>query len=409
MNPSHARPDNRRRILLLSSSTGSGHDRRAEAFRNWVEELYPDQFEVRQEQIIENSSRLGAFGVWLYNQIQRHGPIAHNLYWEIVELFTATHSQSVSYGGRYYRELLQSYRPHLVLSLHDCTNRGYFQDARKVLGDSVRTMTYCGEWSGGRGFSVNWAEPSVDRFVARTNAARMHAIELGVPADKASVLTNFLPRRALGGSYSLVEKKAARQSFGLHPERFTVFISTGSQGASHHLRFLRSLLPLADRVQAIVVCGRNEKACEQVRAWHQRHPQLALHLEGFSRRMPELMRASDCVVTRGGANTAAEALQAGCPVVFHTLGGMMPQERLTVQYFQAQAAGELVHNEEELEKLLARWLDRPGDYQRLLHRFRQLRADDRPEDLLHDIAEMLGVRSKRAATAHELAPVAAVS
>ncbi|KAF0095054.1 MAG: hypothetical protein E1N59_1482 [Puniceicoccaceae bacterium 5H] len=409
MNASPDRPLARRRILLLSSSTGSGHDRRAEAFKAWIEELYPDQFEVRQEQIIENSCHLGAFGVWLYNQIQKYSPICHNFYWEIVELFTATHSQSVSYGGRYYRKLLADYRPHLVLSLHDCTNRGYFQDARRVLGDTVRTMTYCGEWSGGRGFSINWAEPTVDRFVCRTRMTQHRAVELGVPHAKTRVLTNFLPDPAMVEDFTPAEQHLYReQELNLDPDRFTVFMSTGSQGAAHHLRFLRSLRPLADRVQAIIVCGRNERACEQVRAWKLRHPELKVHVEGFSRRVPALMRASDCVVTRGGANTAAEALQAGCPIVLHTLGGLMPQERLTVHYFQSQAAGELVHNERELEQLLERWLNHPEEYHRLRQRFHQLRAEDRPEELIHEIAEDLGVASRWSAP-RKPEPVAAVS
>lgn len=388
-----------RRILLLSSSTGSGHDRRAQAFREWIELLYPDQFEVRQEQIIEESSLLGAFGVWLYNQIQRHAPIAHNLYWEIVEVFTATNCHRVSIGGRHYRQILREFLPHMVISLHDCTNRGYFQDARRIVGPSVKTITYCGEWSGGHGFSTNWVEPTADCFVGRTTQAVERAIRQGCDPAKTEVLTNFLPPAAMEAPFTPARQRHFREELGLDPDRFTVFISTGSQGAAHHLRFLNALCPLADRVQAVLVCGRNEEALAQARTWRQQHPELRLHLEGFSRRVPQLMRAADCVVTRGGANTAAEALQAGCPLVFHTLGGIMPQERLTVRYFQESQAAALVHNERELEQLVRTWLDQPEAHRTIRDNLLGLRSDDHPAMWIHRLAAELGIAEGRTAVA----------
>ena len=104
-----------RRILVLTSSTGSGHDMRAKAFAKWVKRLHGDAVEVRIEHVIENSSWLGQFGVWIYNTIHKQAPFLHNIYFFIVELFVLTHSGKVSFGGRYYRELLASFRPDIIL------------------------------------------------------------------------------------------------------------------------------------------------------------------------------------------------------------------------------------------------------------------------------------------------------
>jgi len=75
-----------------------------------------------------------------------------------------------------------------VLSVHDCLNRGYFQLARKILGhDNVTCATYCGEFSGGWGYSRNWIEPSVDMFFSRTQTAQDYAIKKGIGPEKARV------------------------------------------------------------------------------------------------------------------------------------------------------------------------------------------------------------------------------
>ena len=96
--------------------------------------------------------------------------------------------RSVAIGRGYYRDVLLGYKPHLVLSVHDCLNRGYFPFARELLGAAnVRCATYCGEFSGGWGYSRNWIEPSVDLYISRTPTARDFAVKSGIPPGRAIV------------------------------------------------------------------------------------------------------------------------------------------------------------------------------------------------------------------------------
>ena len=62
------------------------------------------------------------------------------------------------------------------------------QLARQALGrDRVRCATYCGEFSGGWGYSRNWIEPSADLYISRTPTARDYAVKCGIPPAKARV------------------------------------------------------------------------------------------------------------------------------------------------------------------------------------------------------------------------------
>ena len=115
------------RILVLTSSTGGGHDARAEAFAEWCFQLYRHDVDVQIEQMLENSSIVYRFGVSTYNWIQRRSPWMHKIFYAVVELLSFLNSSSVTFGRKFYLQVLQAYKPHLVLSMHDCLNRGYFQ------------------------------------------------------------------------------------------------------------------------------------------------------------------------------------------------------------------------------------------------------------------------------------------
>lgn len=378
-----------RRILVLSSSTGSGHDMRARAFAEWIRHLHGNRIEVRIEQVIENASLLGRFGVWVYNTIHRHAPFLHNLYFFIVEVFISSHHGSVSFGGRYYRRLLKAFQPHLILSVHDSTNRGYFEDARRILGPRTRCVTYCGEFSGGFGYSRNWVNPSADLFIARTEEARQHAIDLGIPPERAIVFQRLLPPAAFETPFTPSNQAALREQLGLDPDRFTLFLATGGYGANHHRAFLRHLLPLARTLQVIIVCGRNEAVHEAVLRWSRSHPELRTFIEGYSTRVSDFLHISDAVVTRGGANTTMEALQAECPLLYNSLGGLMPQEQCTVRYVLRHGAARRLRKAADLPGILHSWSSFSPDYTAVRNNLKALHRDEDPSRL---IEALLGER-----------------
>ncbi|HSH09503.1 MAG TPA: glycosyltransferase [Oceanipulchritudo sp.] len=373
------------RVLVLTSSTGSGHDMRAKAFAKWVDALYGSSVEVHIEQIIENSSWLGRFGVWIYNTIHRFCPFLHNIYFFIVEVFISSHSGKVSFGGRYYRQLLTNLRPDIVFSVHDSTNYGYFEDAKRLLGEQVRCVTYCGEFSGGYGYSRNWVNPAADLFIARTSEARDYAVRLGMPIQRTRVFHKLLPPVSFTGRIPEEEKADHLRQLGFNPDRFTVFLATGGYGANHHQSFLRALLGLAERVQVIVICGRNQRVFDQLTQWARQHPHFATYVEGYSSRVADFLQLSDAIVTRGGANTTMEALHFGCPILYNALGGLMPQERCTVRYFVDHGAARMIHRPNDLAKILHDWSTFSLSYQTVRERLDSLHAEENPRDLVRQI------------------------
>ncbi|QYM79945.1 glycosyltransferase [Horticoccus luteus] len=380
----------RLRILVLTSSTGGGHDARAEAFAEWCFQLYRHEIDVRIEQMLEKSSVVNRAGVNFYNWIQQKSPWVHKAFYTVVEGLSFLNSRKVTFGRGYYVKVLREFKPHLVLSVHDCLNRGYFQEARAVLGPArVRCATYCGEFSGGWGYSRNWVEPSVDLYISRTAAARDFAVKIGMPAARTVVRGSLrLPSSHLDLIAPEERGPQRARQLGLRPDLFTVFLATGGNGANNHFDLLPVLERRSDRCQAIVICGKNKEVFNRVIQWRANHPDFNCHVEGYSEQVPRLMQLSDLIVTRGGTTTCAKALHLGCPIVFNAFGGIMPQERLTWKYFNKGAGCVKIESAADFEVLMDRWLDAPASYEEARDAFQRLRYHEDPTVVIDELVEL---------------------
>ena len=375
------------RILILTSSTGGGHEARAEAFAEWCFQLYRHEVDVRIEQMLEKSSVVNRAGVGFYNRIQKVAPWLHTAFYTFVELLSYINSRDVTFGRSYFISVLRDYEPHLILSVHDCLNRGFFQLARETLGaDRVRCVTYCGEFSGGWGYSRNWIEPSVDLYFSRTPTARDFAVKSGIAPEKSRVRGNLMLPRALLETVTPAERGNFRvKRLGLRPDLFTVFLATGGNGANQHLELLPALVKYADRVQAIVICGKNKQSSHDLVHGRANNPEFNCYLEGYSEVVHLLMQASDAIVTRGGTTTCAKALHFRCPIIFNAFQGIMPQEELTWKFFRNGAASNKIESAADFARMIDMWMADPSTYARVKENFLKLRYDEDPTLLIDEI------------------------
>lgn len=375
-----------KRILILTSSTGGGHDSRAKTFRKWFEELYPNELNIKIENIIENSSLLGQIGVLLYNTIQKNFPFLHKIFWWIVELYGYLESKFLIKYNRYYYSMIKKFKPNLILSVHDCTNRGYFQIAKKILGiTNVICGTYCGEFSGGYGFSHMWVEPSSDFYYCRTIDSLKFSRKIGLPDNKGNVCFNIFPPSYFKKKLTLLKKRNFLIKEGLNPNKFTIYLASGMVGSNQHLLLLNKLLLLKDKIQVIAVCGLNKNATLALKKWKLNHPDFSILIEGYSRRIASILQVSNLLITRGGSNSNAEALYWGCPPLFYNFKGIMPQEELTVKYFINNKCGIEANSINLIYKLIQKYVLDFNAYESLIRNCFNNKPTDSIKDIIHEL------------------------
>jgi|TARA_B110000438_G_scaffold300867_3_gene354298 processive 1,2-diacylglycerol beta-glucosyltransferase len=370
--------------MILTSSTGSGHDVRSYALKDWAEKCLGDRVEVEVWHALEESSVVGRFGVWIYNTIQRHLPALHFIFWHITEVWGWVQDFGTPFGGGAVEKRFKASRPHLVISMHDSLNAPYFARARAALGaDQVRCAIYCGEWSPGFGFSKHWIDPSVDLFLCRTKAVAELAVERGISPAKCHVFRALLRPTDFESRMAWDERKRYRSEvLNLDSATFTLLLASGMKGADRHEKMLDSIADLGGKVQVIALCGKNETTLTRTRAWAAGHPDFRISIHGFLTEVGPLFQSSDIVLTRGGSNTLAECVHFVVPALFHAERGPMPQEFCTSRFLHREGIGLRIRSARELKQALAGLLEDPDSYDGMIKRMGAFAAAEHPETLV---------------------------
>ena len=372
-----------RKILILTSSTGGGHDMRASALAAWARDL--TDWEIHRHQTLESTHSLYAFGVKIYNRIQRTLPVAHHLYFQFLELAGLHKNADRILGTSSFLERLDCVRPDLIVSTHAHLNHGFFELAKKHLGHSqVKCVTYCGELWGGYGFSRHWVNPRCDGFIGAVETCREQALRLGMPEAK-TLAGGFLLRPDF---HRLEDNSYRRESvlcdeLELDPALRTILLSTGAIGANNHLALLHCLESRRQPLQVVVLCGHSEKTRAEVERWTRRARHLQVRALPRQEDMPRLIQSCDLLVARPGTGTTSEAIMCGTPIAFNCIGGVMPQEYLTVKFSRHAGFARVINWPHQLARFVDE-LDRdPGLADSLRAAIHRARPARRPNDIIN--------------------------
>ncbi|MCA9981585.1 MAG: glycosyltransferase, partial [Anaerolineales bacterium] len=152
------------------------------------------------------------------------------------------------------------------------------------------------------------------------------------------------------------DKATVRRQLGLLTERYTIMVMGGGEGFGKIYKVARHIARQAPQAQLIIVAGRNRALKHKLEAvtW-----EIPTRIYGFVDNMPDLMRASDVLVTKAGPGTISEAFIAGLPpIIFGCIPG---QEVGNVEYVQKHNAGAYAEEPEKIARLVQTWLDPQND------------------------------------------------
>ena len=300
-----------KRVLLLISDTGGGHRAGALAIGAALDEIKSDEpFEWRIEDIGNHCgfplSQLGP----AYSAALRFAPPVYGA------LFYATNGRRrfrslVRVCEPLYRERLRdvflSYRPDVIVSVHPLLNHASSR-ARADAHLHVPIITVVTDL--GR-VHESWLSPRVDAVVVPAQEVLQRALERGIPRDRLFRLGHPVHPKFEDVTAT---KSAIRERLGLPQDATVALLMAGGEGGGKLYPTTLALAKSGMPLHLIVVCGRNaalQRRLEEV-APSLPTPIIAL---GFRDDVPELMRATDLLVTKAGPGAIAEASVSELPVV----------------------------------------------------------------------------------------------
>lgn len=236
--------------------------------------------------------------------------------------------------------------PSLVTSFHPLLNHV----ALDILPQDIPLLTVITDWVD---FHHAWTDRRAHCIVCTSEQALELCRRRGVPAER--LITASLPIHP--GFADAVRRfpdcRSARLALRLRPYAPTVLLVGGGDGTEPLRKYVRALARAPIDLQILAVCGRNARLARDIGE----DSHAGVHVFGFVQNMPELMRASDLLVTRAGPGVIAEGLACGCPLL---LTGHLPgQESGNLREVLRLQAGSYVPRPGQLVNAVLDWFAMP--------------------------------------------------
>lgn len=363
-------------VLILTSDVGGGH--RSVAL-SLAEALEPFHFEVSIVDLIAQGlpSPLNRIGR-LYGPLVNRAPLIWHALYHLTEGQWRTRFLLRCLKPLFFKRLISllwTTNPDVVVSTHPLANHltvWALQRTRRVpmvtmVTDLVRVHPL-------------WACSQVDLCLVPTEEARREALNWGIPGEKVKGVG--LPV-GLAFTKRVADRDALRAELGL--DLFTVLISGGGEGIGDLLALVKAVAKAGLEVQLIVVAGRNRRLKDRLeeRAW-----EIPIHVTGFTEKMPTLMQAADCIITKAGPSTISEALASSLPLIITS--AIPGQEEANVGYVVRSGAGIYTPGPEKAVAALKGFIASPGTLERMREAAWQLAHPQAAEKAARLIASLAG-------------------
>lgn len=298
------------KILILSCSTGGGHNTAGRAIKERLEyegheAVMMDPFSLSGKKTPE---RVGN----TYVQVAKHAPGLFGMAYRLAKRISSSkHKSPVYYANIKAAKKLKAYldenpydaivMPHLFpAEMVTYLKRKHMEIPPTV---AVATDYTCIPF---------WEETECDYYIAPHEQLLEENIERGIPAEKL-----FPCGIPVSMAFSKPANRArARSKLRLPADKPVFLVMSGSMGfGKMHLFVFELTRKLIHDEQLIIICGNNKKTQLILKGTYRKNKNV--HITGFTEHVSEYMDASDVVFTKPGGLSSTEALVKNIPIV-HT-------------------------------------------------------------------------------------------
>lgn len=351
-----------KRILILSSNTGGGHQSAAGALKDSFLRLSPGQVLVNIAQVLEDAHFLTHRLADLYNYLLRyHQHYMHYYYWTIQKLRPYESHVLFQFCLKYGTQLFERLAPTTLVSVHPMTQHFFVYILKKLrLIDKIPLITVVTDPCAG--FWHGWACPEVSQYYVASDDAKAQLMAYGVHEQRIQV--SGMPVHSRFQPVASEEvKKQLRADFNLDPHRFTVLVNAGWIGGGNVPELYQTLMHApSDNLQVVFLSGQNKALRQQAERMAQQ-AQFPVKVVGFTTEMEKIMNASDVMISKLGGLTTFEAMACHLPILADGLTPPMPQEEGTARFIESKGAGVLVTEPQQILEELAFLMNSPSRYQ----------------------------------------------
>ncbi len=372
-------------ILFLIADTGAGHRSAANAIRNaitLISQKEQEEWHARQQDVSASSTDVQeqptaaalaappTYRIEIVDVFEEYSLFPLR---EAVKLYGPAIRYNPKIYGRVFRmsnerrgvmavqtvtsplmrngllRLITDVQPDVIVSIHPLLNHVTI----KALQSANLDIPFLTVVTDLVSLHYSWFAPGADAYIVPTEQAKALYLARGLDSERVHVLGMPIDPKFTRPTES---KQELQRKFGLEPGLPVVLLVGGGDGAGGLQDAVRAISRAHLPVQLLIITGRNRR----LYAYLQRikiNFHVPVKVFGFVQNMPEMMRASDVIITKAGPGTINEALACDLPII---LSGYVPgQEEGNVEFVLKNDLGIMAHDTIELVDGLRR-LVKPG-------------------------------------------------
>ncbi|XP_057538550.1 monogalactosyldiacylglycerol synthase 2, chloroplastic-like [Amaranthus tricolor] len=353
--------DRTKNVLILMSDTGGGHRASAEAIRDAFKLEFGDQYNIIIKDVWKE------YTGWPLNDMERQYKfmVKHVQLWNLAFHSTSPkwiHSIYLAAIAAFYAKEVEAglmeYKPDIIISVHPLMQHipllvlKWQRLQKKVIFVTVITdLNSCHR---------TWFHPGVNRLYCPSREVAKRASLDGLEDSQIQVFG--LPVRP-SFARAILSKDDLRVELEMDPNLPAVLLMGGGEGMGPVKKTAMELgESLFDKClnkpigQLIVICGRNRSLASTLESMDWK---ILVKVRGFEKQMEKWMGACDCIITKAGPGTIAEALIRGLPII---LNDYIPgQEKGNVPYVVENGAGVFTRSPKETARIVAEWFSTNSD------------------------------------------------
>ncbi len=318
-----------KKVLIMSASTGGGHNRAARAIKEELESRTIDNMSIECEivdslKLVNNTMDKVISGG--YEKSALYTPKAYGSVYRFSETSLASKNEFkgnplTSLMARKFKHLLNDSSPDLIIGTHPfpmialstlkknnyslSKNESFYKSSKVDIPPMISVLTDYTTHS-------TWIQNEIDYYIVGHEYVKELLVYEGVDSEKVKafgipVEKSFLSHR---------DRKTVLTELGLSPEKLTVLLMGGSFGAGNIKETLEELLTVDRDFQILVVTGKNEHLKDRLSKMldstiHDKN----ICLLGYTNKMNDILASIDVLISKPGGLTTTEALLNDVPMI----------------------------------------------------------------------------------------------
>ena len=338
----------KKKLIILTLDAGFGHRRAAIAIQNAMQEIHGDAVECK---IVNPVKEEGLSSIVQKTQVQYDNTVRdHRELYSTV--FGITNHYPISLFADYtvtqllvkeISETILLERPDGIIS----TFPFYSTSIRQLLFSLHLHIPFYSVVTDLDNVHCVWFHPGPDKYFVASEQLKFQAVECKVKPSKVIVSGIPVDTRIFTETRDKAALRAQLDWDGSLP----TILAIGSKRVQNLLDKLIAIEEIGIPLQLCVVAGGDDSfyQCVTSREW-----KVPVHCYNFVENMPELLLASDILVTKAGGLITSEGLACGLPILL--IDAIEGQESGNVSYLINNNVGILVGTNDELHRTIEQLL-----------------------------------------------------